>query len=538
MKPVAEALLLAAACGLLYLTGAGDIPFYTRGEPREALVVREMTAGGPWLVPERPDGSPTRKPPLYYWTAAVAWEALPGRPELAMRLPNALLASAAVLGIWAAARGAWGAPAALPAALVLATGFEWTRAATSARVDMALAAALTAVLAGWTLALAGRSRGWWLLAALGVALGTLAKGPVAIVLPALVAVVLRVARRDAGLRGPLAAVGAGAAVAACWYAVALARGGRAFLAVVASENWLRFLGAPGGELGHAHGPGYLLAVGLVGLLPWVPLLPLALVAWRAQPRATPVALAAAWLATGLVFFSLSAGKRSVYLLPLHPALALLVGAGAAAAGDSRLARRAAAIYPAAFLVLAAAAAALGAGIDPTPLLARVLKPRDAAGAEVVIATARAAAPLVAATAIATAAGAWLSARALHGRAWRRLVLVVAALMVLWTAAFDGVFHPAIARARSLAAFMARVDARVPSGASLWTRFPPDPGLRFYAPRPLRPWRGRALPEGYTLLWENEWDALHPPSPQTPPLVASETARPRRGRLLLLGAPPP
>src|SRR5439155_12228027 len=92
------------------------------------------------------------KPPLYYWGAAAALGALPERPELALRLPSAVLGTGAVLGTWATARAVWGAAAGLPAALVLATTFEWTRAAVSARVDMALAAALTAA------SRAGRSR--------------------------------------------------------------------------------------------------------------------------------------------------------------------------------------------------------------------------------------------------------------------------------------------------------------------------------------------------------------------------------------------
>ena len=56
-------LVLLVACLLLFFTGLGDVPFYTRGEPREALVAREMLRTGEWLVPARPDGELTRKPP-------------------------------------------------------------------------------------------------------------------------------------------------------------------------------------------------------------------------------------------------------------------------------------------------------------------------------------------------------------------------------------------------------------------------------------------------------------------------------------------
>src|SRR6185503_2990653 len=142
-----EATALVLACVVAYGTGLGDVEFYTRGEPREGLVVREILKTGAWIVPRRPAGEIARKPPLYYWLAAPVAAALPGSPELALRLPSAIVATAAVL-----------------AALVLATTFEWTRAATSARVDMALAGSLVLVLAGWLVDLSGGHRRWLVLA--------------------------------------------------------------------------------------------------------------------------------------------------------------------------------------------------------------------------------------------------------------------------------------------------------------------------------------------------------------------------------------
>src|SRR5262249_33794744 len=221
-----EAVLLLAVSGVLYLTGAGSIPFYTRGEPREGLVVQEMLRTGAWLVPARPDGEPARKPPLYYCSAAVALRALPRQPELALRLPSALFATAGGLATAAPARLAQGPAAGLPAALVLATAFEWTRAATSARVDMTLAATLTFVLAAWTIALARGSR-WPLgLAAAGALLGTLAKGPVALVLPGLAAAPFVFTDRDAWRRmRAFAVLALAAGLAALWYWTAFRRAG-------------------------------------------------------------------------------------------------------------------------------------------------------------------------------------------------------------------------------------------------------------------------------------------------------------------------
>jgi 4-amino-4-deoxy-L-arabinose transferase-like glycosyltransferase len=542
LKRWREAAVLLTACAALYLTGMGDVPLYTRGEPREGLVVREIVRTGAWLVPMRPEGEPTRKPALYYWTAALALEAMPDRPERALRLPPALFATAAVLAIWATAHAAFGPAAGLPAGLLLATAFEWTRAATSARVDMPLAATLGLLLAAWTMALVRESRAWLVLAAVGALLGTLAKGPVALVLPALAALALGIARRDLGpvrrLR-PIMVLGVAGAGAAAWYVAAFAEQGSAFLSVVARENWLRFVDTETAGTGHAHGPVYLALTGLVGLLPWTPLLPLACAPLAARPRPLPVALSAAWAGTGLVFFTLAASKRSVYLLPLYPAVALLAGAGVAAPpADGRLARLtrlgAGTYLPASFL-LAALAGAYALGLDPGVAVRHWLRPDDAEGAAAVAAAARDAALPLGLLALVTAAGGLVGARAVRAQNWRRVVIVVAALTIAWTTVFDACIHPAIGRARSLGGFMSRVDAVVPADDPLYAIFPPDPGLRFYAPRSVQAWQtARTTSPAYLLLWEDE---LARATPTVEPLALSDARQPGRGRLALVLAPP-
>src|SRR5262249_59533874 len=95
------------------------------------------------------------------------------------------------------------------------------------------------------------------------------------------------AQRDPRMIGRLRAIGqllAAALVAGGWYVAAFAREGSAFLGVVVRENLLRFIDPEEARTGHAHGAAYLLALGLVGLLPWAPLLPLP---GRAPPPPPP-----------------------------------------------------------------------------------------------------------------------------------------------------------------------------------------------------------------------------------------------------------
>jgi len=283
-------------------------------------------------------------------------------------------------------------------------------------------------------------------------------------------------------------------------------------------------------------------LGLVGLLPWTPLLPLALAPLRTRPRPLAYVFAAAWVTVGFVFFSLAQAKRSVYLLPLYPAVAFLVGTGAVAPPvDDRLARGlswCARLYTPAIVLLAALAGASALGLDPAALIRPWLKPVDAAGAAAVMAAISAVAGVFVFLALSTIAAAPALARATARAEWPRVVVLVTVLMVAWTAAFDGLVHPVIARTRSLAPFLTRVGELVAPDASLYTRFPADPGLRFYSPRPLAPWSASGLAgPADLLLWEDEWRRLRTPGGSPLPVVAaSDAAQPAHGHLLLVAAP--
>ena len=113
-----QALLLLALCALLYLPGRAAIQLYTRGEAREALAVREVVDTGRWLVPMRPDGQLTRKPPLFYWSGMLGWQLVPSSPELAVRLPSVVAGAVGVVAVACLGPAAVGA-----AGLVLGVSF-------------------------------------------------------------------------------------------------------------------------------------------------------------------------------------------------------------------------------------------------------------------------------------------------------------------------------------------------------------------------------------------------------------------------------
>src|SRR3954470_13097770 len=94
VSPRAAAGILLVLCVVLYVPPAITTPFFTKGEPREGLVVRRMVEQGDWVLPKRSSesgGTFASKPPFFHWLAAFSARALGGPSEVAIRLPSVVL---------------------------------------------------------------------------------------------------------------------------------------------------------------------------------------------------------------------------------------------------------------------------------------------------------------------------------------------------------------------------------------------------------------------------------------------------------------
>lgn len=325
----------------------GAAPFYTKGEPREALVVWEMLRGSGWILPRRNGTEIPSKPPMFHWLGAAVSKAVGRIDEGTVRMPSALASLLGLYGVVLAGSAWWSVRAGLFSALVLATSFEWARAATNARVDMVLTLGLEfsflALLFFWR----SRRSVWLVLFYVAMAWAVLAKGPVGVVLPALASVALlattwnaeawhsgrwreavdwRALRDLRPLRGLLFV----AVVAGAWYVAALYEGGWAFFRKqILAENIFTFVDDPDWGGGHRHGLLYLPAQWLLGSLPWSLLWPaIAVALWRQRrclQRSDPLVGLLIWILVVFVFYEGAASKRGVYLLALYPAVALVCG---------------------------------------------------------------------------------------------------------------------------------------------------------------------------------------------------------------------
>ena len=301
---------------------------------------RGMVESGDWVVP-RYEGRPFfDKPVLSYWLMAAAMKGF-GTTAGAARLVPVLASIGVVLAaVWLGTL-LFDRRSALAGGLVLATTVAFLSFARVAMSDMLLALWTTLAVALAVLAYRPAAPAWAVPLLGAVAgLGFATKGPIALLVPGLAVLVLLWENRrrpvHPGLTGPAWVPGGGGAVALAvlafavlglsWFAFVYRRlGSEPLFFFFFRENVERFAGEAY-DVGRPfwfYPPAYL-AEGL----PWSPFLPIAL--WRLLrsregDESARTRFLALWVALVLVPLSLSHGKIDYYLLPVYPAVSLVIG---------------------------------------------------------------------------------------------------------------------------------------------------------------------------------------------------------------------
>jgi 4-amino-4-deoxy-L-arabinose transferase-like glycosyltransferase len=336
-----DLLVVAIVAFVFFSLALGAKDLWNPNEPIYGQAVVEMVERGDWLVPTVNDLVFAEKPILYFWMALISTKTLGGVNELTLRLPSALAGSIATALLYLLVVPYAGRRRARLAVALFVTIFVVFTASRTVQMDILVTATSLGVVLAVTRVLdhdLSPYRGW-ALAGLAAGLGFLAKGPVGWICPGIPLFLYIVfTRRFRALWTP--AVGVGAAVcvvvAAPWIVLLLARGETEFIAeVLFRQNFTRFVEA----WDHAAPWWYYLQYFWIDMAPWSWFVPLAIALPGRDEDERRLDLLAWLVIVGIIaFFSLSDSKRSAYILPIAPAVAVLASGVAERLLDGRLSR--------------------------------------------------------------------------------------------------------------------------------------------------------------------------------------------------------
>ena len=325
------ALLLAFGLCLLAL-GIGLRDPWPADEPRFALIAQEMLQTGQFWLPQRAGEFYPDKPPVFVWLLALAIAAT-GSVRAGFLLPSLVAAVGIFWLVTDLVRRLYGDRTAWMTGAALMASIQFVLQAKTAQIDMVLTFFTTLGAYGILRhALLGPARGWWLLAWAAVGMGILAKGVGFLPLLLLPAWGWLAARgRAPRLRWSELGLGflVMLAVVAAWglpMIVMASQGGDPQLAAYRDNILFKQTGRRYAASWHHLQPWYFYFADVIPWA-WMPLLlafPWAIPAWWRRIRRVDarIILPLAGIALILVFFSLSPGKRGVYILPTTPLLAI------------------------------------------------------------------------------------------------------------------------------------------------------------------------------------------------------------------------
>lgn len=327
---------------ILWLGTLGWRDLVPTDEGRYAEIPREMVVSGDWVTPRLDGFKYFEKPPLQYWATAVSYE-LFGFGEWQARLWTGLTGLLSIVFVgWAGSR-LFNRRTGVFAAGALASMFYWNAMSHINTLDMGTAATMSASLLAFLLAQRpdasrAQTRGWMWACWAFMALAMLSKGLIGILLPGAALVLYTLIYRDWKLWTRLYIVSGLViflAIAGPWFVWVQVRNPEFFDYFFIYQQFTRFL------TDELHRPGpwwYFVPIVILGILPWLGSLVPALISGATQPAQRGATFADAqgrtlhaqgmlviWAVFIFVFFSISKSKLPSYILPIFPALALLIG---------------------------------------------------------------------------------------------------------------------------------------------------------------------------------------------------------------------
>jgi 4-amino-4-deoxy-L-arabinose transferase-like glycosyltransferase len=315
-------LVLVAAFALLWRLGTGSLAAWD--EAIYAEVSKEMLTPGNWLTLHWQYQPWFEKPPLFIWISALFFRVF-GVSELWARVPSALSGIGLIAVTYLIGKFKYGERVGILAAVVLLTSYNFLSFSRFGTMDVMLTL-FTYVAVYAYLRLNNENQKWWYLVWFSCALALMVKGAGGVIAPAAIALALVVDKRvSAAIRskhfwqGMLLAL----LIVAPWHVLMYVWYGRTFLDEYIGYHVI----ARSTKTLEGHASGYFYYVGKLvdGFFPWSLLAPFAVVAIirKREPRSWILPILSA-LVFGL--YTLIPTRRPWYIIPLYPALAILIAA--------------------------------------------------------------------------------------------------------------------------------------------------------------------------------------------------------------------
>jgi 4-amino-4-deoxy-L-arabinose transferase-like glycosyltransferase len=334
----AQIIILLGFCFALYFINLGQWDLWNPDEPRYAQVAREMVNRGDWILMHFNGRIYGDKPPLFFWLISLSSYLWQGFTSYSARFPSALFGTFTVLLTFLLGRELFASRTGFLSGFVLATSLGFAYLSTRANIDATLTFFTTASLFcffkqyQWNKKEKShlkRIKGLLIYGFyIAMALATLTKGPVGFILPLLTSLAYVLIQKDwRGMKemrllpGMLLFI----AIVLAWYLPAIWKGGRYYLNETLFHQTIdRY------SIGwsHVHPFYYYLYKFPVDFLPWIFFLPAAMIYGFSKEvivKKKEFLFLLTWFIVIFLFFSISKGKRGLYLLPLFPAASLMVG---------------------------------------------------------------------------------------------------------------------------------------------------------------------------------------------------------------------
>ncbi len=323
-------LLLVIIYGLIWFGTLNYRHLIPSDEGRYAEIAREMLVTGDWVTPRYNGYKYFEKPPLQAWATAATFQVF-GIGDWQARLWTALTGFLTILAIGFTGSRLYNARAGWLAAVVLASSPMWIISGHFNSLDMGLSAFLVAALCSLLLAQHSQSktgcRNWMWVCWIFMALATLSKGLIGAAIPAMVFIAYSISAWDWKIWTRLRLFSGTMiflAITAPWFVLVALRNPEFLEFFFIHEHLQRFTQDAHSRTGPIY---YFVPLLFIGLLPWVLQIPGSILqAWNERRREFSSGwLLVCWSVMIFAFFSVSHSKLPGYIIPIFPALALLIG---------------------------------------------------------------------------------------------------------------------------------------------------------------------------------------------------------------------